>query len=262
MKKVIKLICASLMVALVLSLSIVPAFAAGDKLVLNGESAKLNKGDVITYELNLGDCEEVIHGLQAYIIYDQEYLEVVSDSLAFPNLTGVVSNTDLDNYLTFNWTDISNPGDFAKSKCLATVDFKVLKGGETDITYFVNELYGEDMTYLKQYTFTYNVKVNDKIVIENAVPAVNNDDSFKNQFQGGFTNYADGKGEKNGSGDNHVAVTGVTTALGTDAVTEVLQDSNNTGTILTVVAIVVVIIAIIIVVILRNSYNRKKQDET
>lgn len=264
MKKVIKFISTSMIIALLLVATVVPSFAAGN-LVINGDkSAKAKVGDVVTYELYLGDCKEDVLGLQAYLFYDKNYLEVDSDSLEFPSLTKVVSNPSLDNCITFNWTDVSNLADFSKSKGFVTVDFKVLKAGKTDISYFISELYGEDMTYLKNYTFTYNLKINDKTVIKDATPILNEDEENLNKYQGSFTNYADGKGEKNGSGDDHIAVTGVVTtdvAPATSVAEEVTKGEDNFGMILTIIGIVAVVIAIVIVIILRNNYNKRNNKE-
>ncbi len=265
MKKVIKLISISMIVAILLVMTIVPSFAASN-LVINGEKdVKFKVGDVVTYELYLGDCKEKVQGLQAYIFYDKSYLKVDQDSLTFPNLTKVVSNPNLENTITFNWTDVQNFADFSKTTGFVSVDFKVLKAGKTDISYFISELYGEDMTYLKQYTFTYNLKVNNKTVVKNAVPIVNDDSNNLNQYQGAFTNYADGKGEKNGSGKEHVAIVGqITTNVsnsGNDTAKDVYQGDDNTGMVLTIIGIVAVVIAIIIVVILRNNYNKRKENK-
>lgn len=265
MKKAIKIISTSMIVALLLLATVVPSFAAGS-LIINGEKdAKLKVGDVVTYEMYLGDCDEDVVGLQSYLFYDNEYLEVDTDSLSFPNLTNVVSNPSLDeDSITFNWTDVQNSADFSKSKCLVSVDFKVLKAGKADITYFFMELYGEDMTYLKNYTFTYNLKVNDKTVVKNAVPVVNSDEEKLNKYQGGFTNYADGQGEENGSGDDHIAVTGVVSTTSADDVQDVTKSDgldNNLMTILIIIAAVVIVIAVIIVLILRNNYNKRNNKQ-
>lgn len=263
MKKVIKLISTSMIVAILLVMTIVPSFAAGSLVINDEKDTKLKVGDTVSYELYLGDCEEKVEGLQAYIFYDRSYLQIDKDSLEFPSLTNVVSNPDLDNGITFNWTDVQKLADFSKKKGFVSVDFKVLKAGETDITYFISELYGDDMTYLKKFTFTYNLKVNDKTVVKDAVPVVDSDSDNLNRYQGSFTNYADGKGEKNGSGDNHVAIVGQRTTdvppSGNNTVQNVSQGEDNTAMILTIIGIVAVIIAIVIVIILRNNYN-KRQD--
>lgn len=265
MKKVIKLISTSMLVAILLVMTIVPSFAASN-LVINGEKdVKIKVGDVVTYEMYLGDCEEKVQGLQAYIFYDKSYLEVDGDSLTFPNLTNVVANPNLENGITFNWTDVQNFADFSKTKGFVSVDFKVLKPGETDITYFISELYGEDMTYLKKFTFTYNLKVNNKTVVENAVPIVNEDSNNLNRYQGSFKNYADGKGEKNGSGKDHVAIVGEPSTnvpkAGNNNVQDVSQGEDNIGFVLTIIGIVAVVIAIIIVAILRHNYNKRNSDQ-
>lgn len=265
MKRVLKFITLSFVIAVMCICSVMPSFAASKSLVINGEKkVKLSKGDVVTYELMLGDCKDKVEGLQAYIFYDDDYLKIDGDSVKFPSLSSVVSNSGLEGTLTFNWTDVSNTVSFKKTKTLVSADFKVLKAGETDITYFISELYGDDMTYLKNYTFTYNLYVNGDLAVEGETPLVDENEENLNQYQGSFINYADGKGEQNGAGDSddddRVAVTGETNK--STSATVVTKDSSNTSlvTIITVASIVLVIIAIIVVIILRNVFSKKEEN--
>ena len=176
MKRTIKTISAVLMIAMLVALTIIPSFAAEDTLAINSQdNLNIKKGDIVTYELDLGDCTEDVIGLQANLFYDSQYLKYVDDTLEFPVLNGVVSNPNLDNRITFNWTDITNTADFSKSKPLVKASFEVLNGGETEITYFISELYGDDMTYLKDFTFTYKLYVNDKRVLKDETPVVEQD---------------------------------------------------------------------------------------
>lgn len=267
MKRTIKTVSATLMMALLVALTIIPSFAAKDTLVVNSQD-KLNikKGDVVTYELDLGDCTEDVIGLQANLFYDSQYLKYVEDSLEFPVLKSVVSNPNLDNRITFNWTDITNTANFSKSKPLVKASFEVLKGGETEITYFISELYGDDMTYLKDFTFTYRLYVNGKRVLKEETPVVEQDKDNLDLYQGTFVNYADGKGENNGSGDSHVSIVGETTKV---TPTEVSQGDGETGgqpandvlpTILVICGIVAVLGAIIAIIVIRNIVGRKKEN--
>lgn len=260
MKKGLKISFAVLMTALILALSCATAFAANDYTTVNSK-IKAKSGDTITYTLKLGDCTDKLEGIQMYVFYNKTYLSVDPSSLIYPTLDGVVKNAAYSDGIAFNWTSATSPVEFKKTKTLMTVDFKVKRPGDTDITYFIAEMYGKDMTYLKSYTLTCDVSLNGKKIIKNEPPKLSRDSSLNNKHQGSFINYVDGKGEKNGHGKDHQSVTGVTTKpvlLGaTDAVdvTKGGSEGMPLSTILVVLGIIAAIVAIIIVVILRNRMS-------
>lgn len=258
MKRLLKTAFALTMTALILALSCATAFAAKGDFTVNGANAKV--GDKITYTLNLSDCTEKIEGLQMYVAYDSKYLKIDPESLDFPKLSGVVSNTELEDTIAFNWTDVQKTADFSKKGKLLTVDFEVVKEGDAEITYFVSELYGNDLTYLKSFTFTNDVAVNGKTVVKNASAIVCRDSKIIDEYQGSFTNYADAKGEKNGSGKD--AIVGVTKPATVPGATEVTKDSgSNITTIITILVIAAIVIAIIIVAVLRRHFTKSEPDE-
>lgn len=258
MTKILKASFAVLMTALIMLFSTASVFAA-EKLNVNGADTK--KGDKITYTLNLSECSENIEGLQIYVVYDSKSLKIQDESLAFPKLGGVVSNTEIENLIAFNWTDVKNTADFSKKAELMKVDFEVVGSGTADVTYFVSEMYGHDLTYLKSFTFTNDISVNGKKVVKDAAAIVNNQADIINEYQGSFTNYADGKGEKNGSGKNHVAIIGETKSPDVQNATEVTKDSgSDTTTIIIILVIAAIIIAIIIVAVIGRHYNKKNPD--
>lgn len=267
MKRFIKIFSALTMVILILAVSVIPSFAAAD-LTVNGETAK--KGDVITYDLMLGDCSDRIAGFHIFINYDDEYLKVVDDSLNFYELNSqVIANPNSEDGIIFVYShvdpDEENMADFSVQKMLATVEFEVLKGGETNIEFFVTDLFGIDMTYMKSYTFTYNLSVNDQPVIEGEPPLLVTDQEFLNENQGQFINYVDGKGEENGNADDNAireTVMGVTTAPATDVLkgTEA-SSSMDLTTVIVMIAVVLIVLIIIVLVIVRNALNRSKKEE-
>ncbi len=264
MKKGLKIAFAVLMTALITALSVSSAFAAKDTTEINGK-VKAKSGDTVTYTLKLGDCTEKLEGIQMYVFYDKTYLSVDADSLKFPNLNGAVKNANYKDGIAFNWTSVTDLVDFSKTKTLMTVDFKVKSTGKTDITYFITEMYGKDITYLKNYTLTYDLSVNGKAAVKDEVPPLSKDEQLNNKYQGSFTNYADGKGEKNGKGNSHISVTGdheKASTIDPSAATSVTKDgnqNNSIGTILIILGIIVAIIAIIILVILRNHFSKKPE---
>lgn len=273
MNKGLKIVFAVVMTAVIVALSGVSAFAAQeapdhkveDKTVIN-DKIKAKSGDDITYTLKLGDCTEKLEGIQMYVFYDKAYLELDAKSLSFPSLDGVVKNAAYSDGIAFNWTSATSPVSFKKTKTLMEAKFKAKRPGNTKITYFVTEMYGNDMTYLKSYTFTNDIAHNGKKIIKNEAPLLSTDSALNNKYQGSFVNYADGKGEKNGSGKDHIQVTGVTTKPvlgGTDEPIDVTKGgATPTSTILVILGIVAAVIAIVIVVILRNHFSKKDEEET
>ncbi|MDO4830425.1 MAG: hypothetical protein Q4A46_02995 [Clostridia bacterium] len=218
----------SVCIALVVLMSVsVTAFAADDILDIN-DGAKVNVGDRVKYTLYLADTKEEIIGFELRLFYDKDYLELDKKSLEFDKFDGVIYNTDLDNMIPINWTNISNPADFSKKAMFLSLEFRVLKEGETDISQFVSEMYGDDMTYLKSYTWTYDISVNDETVVSDQVPIISEDEDTLKNRQGSFINYLDGKGEENTPDkDNHPAVISYTQSV-TDIV-EVTKNSSSGG---------------------------------
>ncbi len=262
MKKGLKISFAIIIASLMVLLSCISVFAASD-LTIN-KKVKASKGDTVTYTLKLGDCSDKLEGIQMYVFYDKDYLEIDSKSLSFPQLSGAVSNSNFSDGIAFNWTSVTDLVSFKETKTLMTVDFKVKKAGKVNITYFVTEMYGNDMTYFKDYTFTNDIDVNNHNAVKGETPILSGDSELNNKYQGSFVNYADGKGEKNGSGKNHIAVTGVTTLpskSASDNVTDVTKgEQAPVATIVMILGIILVIVAIIIVVILRNHFMKKDND--
>lgn len=259
MKKFIKIPIISLMVALIAAFSVSPAFAAKGTLLVNG-AAKAKVGDKVTYTFYLGDCEEELQGIEVYMYYDSSSLKIDPESVKFPNLPNAVYNAGIEGEIPYNWTSATEFVDFSKTKVLMTADFEVIKEGEADITYFISEMYGEDMTYFKAFTLTESIDINGKNVVKNATPIITANQDYRNQHQGNLVNYADGKGEKNGSGKNHVAETGINdSTIAAPAATEVSQGNtadSNVGTIVIVVAIILVSLAIVIVLIIRRRSEK------
>jgi len=265
MKRFMKIFSALTMIILILALSVVPSFATGELLV-NGTSAQ--KGDTVNYSLTLGDCEEPVVGFHMYIRYDKNYLKMVENSLNFGEISSKVihngsNQENSDDGLIFVYSDPADPADFSTAKILASMDFEVLKEGETEVTFFVTDLFGMDMTYMKSYTFTYDLSVNKELVIEKQPPVLVTDQAFLNENQGMFVNYADGKGEKNGDGNQRETVMGVTTAPATEVLKGTEESKSlDLTTIIILVAVVLIVLIIVVLVIVRNALNRSKKENS
>lgn len=207
--RILKSISVLFILACISFVSISPCFAAENELKINSE-VTVKKGDTIKYELYLSDTKEEIWGYEMRIFYNKEYLKLTKDALKFPKFDGVVYNDKLENKIAITWTDISSPADFSKRDLFLSVQFEVLRGGTTDISQFVTELYGEDLKYLKSYKWSYDISVNGAEVISEKTPIIDADEATLQNKQGSFINYIDGMGEENSPNkDDHQSVTGV-----------------------------------------------------
>lgn len=272
MKKLLtKIISVCFAVAILMSIT-VTAFAA-DELTINGE-AKVKVGDKVKFSLYLDECTEEIIGYEMRILFDHEYLELDTDSITYDKFNGVMQNLEVEDCLPFCWTNISQPADFSKKALFISLEFDVLKAGETEISQFVTDMYGDDMTYLKSYKWTYDVSVNDETILTDKVPLVSQDEEILSEKQGSFVNYVDGMGEENTPNkDDHQAVTGVVKR--TQSVTEIVDvtqyqnvsgSSSGSGSTILIIAIAVIIVVLaavaIIIVKKRDDSAQAESSET
>lgn len=259
----------SLCFATVLLLSFmtsITAFAADDELTINS-NAKVKVGDKIKYTLYLSDTKEDIIGFELRMFYDHNYLELDKDSVNYSKFDGVIHNLNIEDKIPINWTNISTPISFSSKAEFLSMEFKVVKGGETEISQFVSEMYGDDMTYLKSYTWTYDITVNDETIVSDQTPLISDDEQTLQNNQGSFINYIDGMGEENTPNkDNHEAV-----VSGTQIATEYVDvtryesvtssGSFNMMPIIIIVAIVVVVGAIVAILIIKKRDDAKISSE-
>ena len=171
MRRLISIITAVMMTALIFTTSASAAYAADDVLTINGEG-KVNVGDTVKFTLYLDETKEDIIGFELRLFYNSEYLKFDKQSLTSEKFDNLFYNPDIDGKIPMNWTDIGNPVSFATKDVFLSCEFEVIKGGEASIEYFVTEMYGDDMTYLKSYKWTYDLEVNDKKVITDGVPPI------------------------------------------------------------------------------------------
>ena len=265
-KHLVKII--SLCFASVLMLSFmtsITAFAADDELTVNS-NAKVKVGDKIKYTLYLSDTKEDIIGFELRMFYDHNYLELDKDSVNYGKFDGVIHNLNIEDKIPINWTNISTPVSFSSKAEFLSMEFKVVKGGETEISQFVSEMYGDDMTYLKSYKWTYDITVNDKSIVKDQTPVISGDQQTLEKNQGSFINYIDGMGEENTPNkDNHQAVVG--SVPGTQIATQYVDvtryenvssdGSFNMMPIIVIVAVVVVAGAIVAILIIKKRDDAK-----
>lgn len=267
-KHLINLISVCFAATLMLSFaSSFTVFAADDDLTINSD-ATVKVGDKIKYTLYLSDTTEDIIGFELRLFYDHNYLELDKDNVSYGKFDGVVHNLNLEDKIPINWTNITTPMSFANKAEFLSMEFTVLKGGETEISQFVSEMYGDDMTYLKSYTWTYDITVNDKVIVEDKTPLISDDEETLEKNQGSFINYLDGMGEENSPNkDDHQAIIGSMpgTQIATEYVDvtkyqELKSSSVNLTPIIVVVAIVIVIGAIAVILIIKKREDAKNDE--
>lgn len=208
MKHLFSIITAVMMTALIILSSVPVAFAAEDELTINGE-AKAKVGDKVKFTLYLDETKEDIIGFELRLFYSSDCLQFDKKSLTSEKFDNLFYNPDIEGKIPMNWTDIGNPVSFATKDEFVSCEFEVLKGGEASIEYFVTEMYGDDMTYLKSYKWTYDLEINDEKAITDGVPIITKDEETLNERQSSFINYVDGMGEENSPNkEDHESVEG------------------------------------------------------
>lgn len=269
-KHLVKIISLCFVSLLMLSLmTSMTVFAADNELTVNSD-AKVKVGDKIKYTLYLSNTKEDIIGFELRMFYDHNYLELDKDSINYGKFDGVIHNLNIEDKIPINWTNISTPISFANKAEFLSMEFKVVKGGETEISQFVTEMYGDDMTYLKSYKWSYDITVNDKTIVKDQTPVISDDKQTLENNQGSFINYVDGMGEENTPNkDNHQAVVG--SVPGTQIATQYVDvtryenvtsdGSFNMMPIIVIVAIVVIVGAIVAILIIKKRDDAKISDE-
>lgn len=205
--KITKRILSVMAAVLILTVSCLTAVVSADENTLTFNGGKTaNVGDTITYTFSLSDSPEPLVGIQMYVYYNPEYLQ------ASPEYT-----TDLTGLTTVNPSYIDDKGngqvivvssdingmDYSAKKKIISVDFTVLKGGESDITYYVTEMYTLDESSgspefapLSAYTFHQDITVNGSSVSQDETPKLETDDSkFTSDQISSFVNNEEGKSD-------------------------------------------------------------------
>ena len=187
MKHYIAKISSILIAAIIILTTATTAFAE-DSLKINGADKTVNKGDTIKFTLNLADTREDVIGFEVRVFYDSEKLELVKGSVTSETFDNLFYNEEIKGKIPLNWTDFNNPGNCANKTPFFSCNFKVLDGGEAKFTYFVTELYGNDMTYLKSYTWSYDVTDGNDAIITGGVLPITDDEETLNNRQSHFIN--------------------------------------------------------------------------
>lgn len=170
----------------------------------------VKNGDNVTYELFVDDLNEKVVGCEFSVYYDSSVLEI--DSVA--DYTG---STDEDDWRAFvnyknvegeifeNWSVLSGVK-ITSAKPIITVNFKAKSSDKTHISYYIRYMYPESLVQFTEYTFTCNVTVNGKKVLEAEQPELNTEPKTQ-QSSGEFVNSVTGKSEDAGKGISKVSDT-------------------------------------------------------
>ena len=260
MFRILKTIFSTLTIAMLCLLSVTSAFAAQETNI--NEHFTANVGDKFTYSMYMSDCTEGVLGVQMYVFYDKEYLEIDPSSVTFERFNGAIYNANLDGYMTLNWTNISQLADFSSRAGIVSMDFTVLKEGNAEITYFIREMYGEDMEHLKSYKITYDVTKDGETIVSEQTPLVNGSDAVLGEYQGDFINYLDGMGEENSPNkENHQSYTGVKTTISNNANNSSQSGSSSGSKSLTTVVVIGGLVLLIVLIAIVMVFKRKESDK-
>ena len=267
MKRYFAKIGSILIAAMIIIASVSTAFAE-DTLKINDANDTVKKGETVHFTLNLSDTREDVIGFELRVFFDKSKLELIKGSVKSDTFDSLVTNVDKEGKILLIWTDFNNPVSCAEKTPFFSCDFKAIDGGDAKISYFVTELYGNDMSYLKSYSWTYDLAKGDKAIVSDGVLPISDDSETLEKRQSHFINYVDGKGEENSPNkDNHESVVGKQhSAAGENSnVVDVTKDKKDgSGTnpwIFVAIAVPVIIVLIVVAVILSNRKNKKSDDD-
>lgn len=159
---------------------------------------EVSSGDEINYILTLGGVPKPVIGCDFSVYYDSSLFEVTSVA----DFTGSTNEDDweaminpaLDGEVRGNWSILKGVK-FTDARTMLTVNFKAKSSGKGHLSYFIRYLYDDsifdstDKPQITEYKFTCDVKKNGELVIENASPELNVEES---QNTGNFVNSVTG----------------------------------------------------------------------
>lgn len=150
----------------------VPSNTDGDslKVTFGGESVDAKVGDTLKYNIYL-TADKPFEDIQAVTGFDPDKLSLVklSDNeteakVYCPNLDDAIYNSDIDGVVALNAFSTSGL-DFSNEKQLLTLEFVVIKGGETTLDFTVQEMTAIDGTSY----FTYSTEITEGVTLRQEV---------------------------------------------------------------------------------------------
>lgn len=256
MKKISKIVLSSILVLILVCMSVVTSFAAGN-LVLNGKEAPV--GSTVTYTFSIGDAHQKLCGIHLVVFFDQNLLKL-TDVNAENLEGGTIINDNKGNdgriIVTNSFINGTEGLDCSESTDIVTVSFEVIKEGTTDITYYMPYLYDLDTVNIYDYTFTCDLSVDGQVVIDNQTPALENIEELDN-----FRDAGDFENNEEGTGSGIKPV--VTQAPQNDNPNN--PQGNNveqkgSGAVVPIVCAVVIVAAIVVLVVVKSVTGKKSED--
>ncbi len=129
-KKIFLHLSALFCTAVLIFSSSVSAYAAEDKITVNGES--VSKGDTVIFEYYMGGIKDPLEAAGATIEYDKKSLEYVEGSIGFGAFGNALYNID-DKVIYYSAIDVVNGFDLSEEKLIVKLSFKVLNSAKGDI---------------------------------------------------------------------------------------------------------------------------------
>lgn len=261
MKKFLKLSLVGIIMALVLLLSVIPAFAA-ENATVNGQSVAV--GETVTYTLSIADAQQRVVGIDCVFFFDQDVLKLTGVNVDNIGGNSVVNdNKNNDGTVLMNNSFInSGQGLLCKNKVdLVALTFEVIGEGDAEITYTMRYLYDIDTVNIYDYTLTYDLSLGEAVAIENQPPVLANEEDF-NQI-------ANAESFDRGDFENNVEGTGsgikpATPNAGGNNNADGSQGNSNTkglskGVIFAIVAAVIIIVAISVLLVVKFATEKKNK---
>lgn len=124
---------------------------------MNVNTHEAKTGDIVTYDIHAIACPTKVQAVDISIFYDSTALEYVDGSLTTPEISGVVSNTDLPGEIRMNAVSLDGFA-FKDDGILASVKFTVINDSVSDaaLYYDVRNFIDEKKTELKD-TYVYDI---------------------------------------------------------------------------------------------------------
>lgn len=215
----------ALLMALLVLISVFAVPASAEEAAETTVSVK--KGDEVVYDLKVTVPEKVV-GCDFSVYFDSSALKVKEIADFTGNFDSeewqAVINPNLKDQIIGNWSIISGiPFD---NRSLITVKFEATANIDTHISYYVRYMYPKSLEQFTDYTFTCDVTVNGKTVVEDAAPELNVEEP---QSSGQFVNSVTGDGEDANVNTAEKTPSGNSDNGGEKSENDVTANSGNSG---------------------------------
>ena len=133
-----------------------PSTDGDAKATVNGSSYSVGDKIKVSYYLK---SSVKFCGIQCDVNYDSEILKLDSSSIDMSNLSGAMSNPDVENQIKFLSSAATAVNDFTKEKLLFSCEFEVVKASSSDVTINVIDILDNDVLSIPSENYTITSKV-------------------------------------------------------------------------------------------------------